>query len=40
MAKTRWIAGFLGWVTGGPIGALIGYLLGSAVDSYIEMARQ
>ena len=40
MAKTRWIAGFLGWVTGGAIGALIGYLLGSAVDNYIEMSHQ
>ena len=40
MAKTRWIAGFLGWVTGGPIGALLGYVLGAAVDNYIEMARQ
>ena len=40
MGATKWIAGFLGWVTGGPIGALIGYLVGSAVDSYIEMARQ
>ena len=40
MVKTRWIAGFLGWVTGGAIGALIGYLLGSAVDNYIEMSHQ
>ena len=40
MARTRWIAGFLGWVTGGAIGALIGYLLGSAVDNYIEMSHQ
>ena len=40
MGSTKWIAGLLGWVTGGPIGALIGYFLGKAVDNYIEMARQ
>ena len=40
MGKTKWITGLLGWVTFGPIGALIGYFLGSAVESYIDMARQ
>ena len=40
MGKTKWITGLLGWVTFGPIGALIGYFVGSAVESYIEMARQ
>ena len=40
MGSAKWIAGFLGWVTGGPIGALLGFFLGKAVDSYIEMARQ
>ena len=40
MGKTKWITGLLGWVTFGPIGALVGYFLGSAVESYIEMARQ
>ena len=40
MGKTKWITGLLGWVTGGPIGALIGYLVGAAVETYIEMARQ
>ena len=40
MGKTKWITGPLGWVTFGPIGALIGYFLGSAVESYIDMARQ
>ena len=33
MSKAKWIGGFLGWVAWGPIGALIGYLLGKAVDS-------
>ena len=32
MSKAKWIGGFLGWVAWGPIGALIGYLLGKAVD--------
>ena len=40
MGSAKWIAGLLGWVTGGPIGALIGYFLGKAVDSFIEMAQQ
>ena len=40
MGKTKWITRLLGWVTFGPIGALIGYFLGSAVESYIDMARQ
>ena len=40
MGSAKWIGGFLGWVSGGPIGALIGFLLGKAVDNYIEMARQ
>ena len=40
MGVTKWIAGFLGWVTGGPIGALIGYFLGKAVESYIDLAQQ
>ena len=40
MGTTKWITGLLGWVTGGPIGALIGYLVGAAVETYIEMARQ
>ncbi len=40
MGKTKWITGLLGWVTFGPIGALIGYFLGSAVETYIDMARQ
>ena len=40
MSSAKWIVGFLGWVSGGPIGALIGFLLGSAVDKYIEMVRQ
>ena len=40
MGSVKWIGGFLGWVAGGPIGALIGYLLGKAVDTYMDMSHQ
>ena len=32
MAKTKWIVCLLGWIAFGPIGALIGFVLGTAVD--------
>ena len=40
MSAAKWIGGFLGWVAWGPIGALIGYLLGKAVDNYIDGSYQ
>ena len=40
MSKAKWIGGFLGWVAWGPIGALIGYLLGKAVDGGDGWERQ
>ena len=40
MGAAKWIGGFLGWVAWGPIGALIGYLLGKAVDNYIDGSHQ
>ena len=40
MGAGKWIGGFLGWVAWGPIGALIGYLLGKAVDTYIDASHQ
>ena len=40
MGAGKWIGGFLGWVTLGPIGALLGFWFGSAVDDYIERSRQ
>ena len=40
MGSAKWIVGLLGWVTWGPIGALRGFLAGTAVDRYIEAARQ
>ncbi len=33
MKYGKWLAGGLGWVLGGPIGALIGYALGSLAES-------
>ena len=32
MGKIKWIAGFLGWVAWGPIGALLGFLVGTVLD--------
>lgn len=40
MGAGKWIGGFLGWVTLGPIGALLGFWFGAAVDGYIDHARQ
>ena len=40
MGSAKWIGGILGWVAWGPIGALIGYLLGKAVETYIDGSRQ
>jgi DnaJ like chaperone protein len=30
---TKWLGGGLGWAFGGPIGAIVGFMLGSALDS-------
>ena len=40
MGLGKWIGGLLGWVTLGPIGALLGFWVGSAVDGYVDRARQ
>jgi len=40
MGRLKWIAGFLGWVMVGPIGGLIGFLLGSAADSGLGIAQR
>jgi DnaJ like chaperone protein len=40
MGAFKWITGFLGWVTWGPIGAILGYFAGSAIEKTIESARQ
>lgn len=39
MGSLKWIAGFLGWVSGGPIGALLGFLVGSAVESGMQTVK-
>lgn len=40
MGKAKWIAGFLGWVAFGPIGALLGFLTGSFIDIQIDVAKR
>ena len=40
MGLPKWIGGILGWVSGGPIGALLGVLAGSAVEQLIEWSMQ
>jgi len=32
MSEYKWFGGFLGWITGGPIVGLIGFILGSLAD--------
>ncbi len=36
MAKAKWIGGFLGLLSGGPIGALAGFVLGALFDTVTE----
>ncbi|MBO4906905.1 MAG: TerB family tellurite resistance protein [Bacteroidaceae bacterium] len=38
MAKAKWIGGALGLLSGGPIGALAGFVLGSLFDNLIDEA--
>ncbi len=40
MGSFKWIAGFLGWAALGPIGALLGFLAGSVIESFIQVSRQ
>lgn len=37
MGKFKWIGGLLGWAAGGPIGALLGVLIGSMFESRIDV---
>ena len=39
MGAFKWITGILGWVSGGPIGALLGYFIGSALESGLKSAN-
>ena len=36
MARVKWIGGFFGLLSGGPIGALAGFVLGSLIDTVID----
>lgn len=36
MARVKWIGGFLGLLSGGPIGALAGFVMGSLIDTVID----
>lgn len=40
MGKLKWIAGVLGWVAWGPIGALVGYVFGALLDSQIDITKR
>ena len=40
MGVTKWITGVLGWAYFGPLGGLIGFLLGSAIEQYIDASHQ
>lgn len=40
MGSAKWIGGLLGWVTLGPLGGLLGFLVGSALDGASDTARR
>lgn len=40
MAVGKWIGGFLGFMTGGPLGALAGFVLGSIFDNGLDSVNQ
>lgn len=40
MGNAKWIAGILGWVVFGPIGGLLGFVVGSALDNGTESWRK
>lgn len=33
MGAFKWLTGFIGWASGGPIGALLGYVIGSMIEN-------
>jgi len=39
-AWSKWIGGGLGWAMGGPLGALVGYALGSLLDGRAQEVQQ
>lgn len=40
MSAFKWIAGLFGWAASGPIGALLGVLIGALLDSQIDLIKQ
>jgi len=38
MGALKWITGLIGWASGGPIGALLGYVLGSLTEKGLRAA--
>ncbi len=36
MGAFRWLTGFIGWASGGPIGALLGYVIGSMIENGVD----
>ena len=40
MGFAKWIAGYLGWASFGPIGGILGFFLGAAVEGYISGSRK
>lgn len=40
MGLTTWITGILGWAAGGPLGALLGVFVGSALEGLFSAASQ
>lgn len=40
MGTFKWIAGLIGWVSAGPIGALLGFMAGTAIESLLQAKMQ
>lgn len=40
MGSISWIAGFIGWASGGPIGAIVGFLAGSLFERFFKNRLQ
>lgn len=39
MGNLKWIVGFIGWAAAGPIGALVGFVMGAIADSSIDTIK-
>lgn len=40
MGAFKWITGLLGWASGGPIGALLGYFIGKVIENGLDGLKQ